>query len=107
MKRKWNIIFFYCITTSVWANTNHILTTEELLRLAAKNSQSISQAQLEVLVKQKEIDVAKARYFPILRAEAIDSAGFPGSSNWLGIEGLVGSPYRSGPTAGVVTKQLI
>ncbi|CAM2939194.1 type I secretion outer membrane protein, TolC family [Legionella steigerwaltii] len=107
MKRIWNIIFFCCITASVWANTKHILTTEELLRLAERNSQSITQAQLDVIVKQKEIDVAKARYFPVLRAEALDSAGFPGSSAWLGTEGLVGSPYRSGPTAGVVTKQLI
>ncbi|WP_231294609.1 TolC family protein [Fluoribacter dumoffii] len=84
-----------------------MLTTEELLRLSEKNSQSINQAQLDVLVKVKEIEVAKAHYFPILRAEALESTGFPGSSNWLGIEGLVGSPYRSGPTAGVVAKQLI
>lgn len=107
MKRILIIIFLNCIGMPVWANVKHILTTDELLRLSKKNSQSISQAQLEVLVRQKEIDVAKARYYPILRAEAIDSAGFPGSSAWLGIEGLVGSPYRSGPTAGVVTKQLI
>lgn len=83
------------------------MSTEELLRLAAKNSQSITQAQLKVLVTKKDIDVAKAPYFPILNAEAMDSAGFPGSSAWIGEEGLIGSPFRSGIAGGVVAKQLV
>ena len=83
------------------------MTTDELLHLAEKNSQSIIEAQAKVFVRQKEIDIAKAPYYPILNMEALDSAGFPGSSEWLDIEGLVGSPFCKGPTAGLVAKQLI
>lgn len=85
----------------------HALDVHELLRLAEKNSHSIKEAQFNVLVAQKEIELAKAAYFPVVRAEAIDSTGFPGSSSWLGVEGLMGSPYRSGLSGGLVAKQMV
>lgn len=85
----------------------HTLGIHEILRLAEKNSYSIKEAQFNILVAQKEIELAKAAYFPVLRAEAIDSTGFPASSSWLGVQGLMGSPYRSGLSGGLVAKQTV
>ncbi len=101
------IIMLYFMSHGVFAHPRHIMSTDELLHLAEKNSQSITTSQLNVIVKQKAIDIAKARLYPVLNAEAMDSVGFPGSSAWLGVEGLVGSPYRSGATGGVVARQLL
>jgi len=89
------------------ASPLHIMSTDDLLSLTEKNSQSITQARLDELVAQRQIDIARAPYFPILNAEVIDSVGFPGSSGWIGEEGLVGSPFRSGIAGGLVAQQLI
>ncbi len=37
-----------------------------------------------------------------LGGRAVDSWGFPGSSGYLGIGGLMGSPFRSGEAGGLV-----
>ena len=101
------IIVLNCLCTLAFANTKLVMSTVELLHLAEVNSQSITAAEFNVLVRQKEIDIAKARLYPVFNAEGLDSTGFPGSSAWLGIEGLVSSPYRAGATGGVVARQLL
>jgi outer membrane protein len=101
------LLVLSCIHASVWADKKPIMSTDELLYLAEKNSQSIIQSQLNVLVAEKEIDIAKAPLQPNIIAEAIDSAGFAGSSGWIGEQGLVGSPFRSGITGGFALRQLI
>lgn len=89
------------------ANTNTVSEINELLQLAEDNSFAISAAQYHELAAKRGIIIAKSGYFPTLNFEAIDTKGFPGSSGWIGVEGLMGSPFRKGFSEGLVAKQTI
>lgn len=75
--------------------------------LAEKNSRYMSEVELQKIAAEKKINVEKAAYYPTLDAQAIGPAGFPGSTNAVGVGGLMGSPYRDGPAAGLLAQQLI
>lgn len=100
------IIFVMVYSTNLLASGNAI-SIDEVMRLAEKNSPRLTAARFHEIAAKKSIDVAKANYFPTLNAEAIDSTGFPGSSGAIGVNGLMGSPYRSGFSIGLVAEQTI
>lgn len=83
------------------------ITIEQALQRAEVNSYALTVSQYQKLAAKKAIIIAKAGYFPVLNFEAIDSWGFPGSSGWIGVEGLMGSPYRKELSGGVVAKQTL
>jgi len=56
---------------------------------------------------ESAVDIAKSGYYPKVEAQAIDSTGFEGSTSYLGVGGLMGSPFRSGLGAGVVVTQTL
>lgn len=85
----------------------NVISVDEILKLAEQNSYAISASQYQALAAKKGIIIAKAGYFPIVNFEAIDTKGFPGSNNWLDVDGLMGSPFRKNLSAGVVAKQII
>jgi outer membrane protein TolC len=75
--------------------------------MAERHSPSLSAAIFNEIAARKSICIALAAYSPIINAEVLDSAGFPGSNDGIGIEGLMGSPFRKGPAGGVVAKQVL
>ena len=77
------------------------LSIPEALRLAEQTSPDLKAALARERVSEGNIGILKSFYYPTFNAEAIDSFGFPGSSSALGVSGLMGSPFRSGPAVGV------
>jgi outer membrane protein TolC len=101
------MIFILFFIPSLNANQERIISIEEILNLAEQNSYAMSAAQYQELAAKKAIIIAKAGYFPVVNLEAIDSFGFPGSSGWIGVEGLMGSPFRKELSGGLVAKQIL
>lgn len=93
--------------TVMAAGSRKAISIDEVLRLAAINSPRLTAAQFREIAAAKSVDIARATYFPTLSAEAIDSTGFAGSSGLIGVGGLMGSPYRSGASGGLVAEQTI
>ncbi len=89
------------------AQQSKAVSIEEILSLAEQNSYAIAASHYQELAAKKGIIIAKAGYFPVLNFEAIDSWGFPGSSSWTGVEGLMGSPFRKDLAGGLVAKQIV
>jgi outer membrane protein len=96
--------------TSILAmSAEALLSVDYAMSMAERNSPSLSAAQLNEMAAKKSIDIARSAYYPIINAETIDSAGFPGSnqSHVLDVIGLMGSPFRKGLAGGVVAKQIV
>jgi|GEM_PF-6046538 len=53
------------------------------------------------------VSSARGKYFPHVSLAGIDSTGFPSSTGQLGVGGLMGSAFRSGPAGGVIVQQTI
>jgi outer membrane protein len=100
------LILYLYLSISI-AKEARPLSLDEAMHLAEINSPSLSAAEFNEIAAKKSIDIARAAYYPTINAEAIDSVGFPGSSNVLGIEGLMGSPFRKGVAGGIVAQQII
>jgi outer membrane protein TolC len=77
------------------------ITVPEALHLAEENSPELKAAVDRERAAEADITILKSYYYPRFDLEAIDSYGFPGSSRDLGISGLMSSPFRSGPAAGM------
>jgi outer membrane protein len=77
------------------------LSVAQVLRMAEVSSPDLKAAVERESAAEQNIRVFKSYYYPTFNAEAITSFGFPGSSRDLGISGLMGSPYRSGPAGGM------
>ena len=92
---------------NAWSADKRPISIDDVLQLSEVNSPSLSASRFHELAARKSIDIARANYFPTLNAEAIDSTGFSGSSGLLGVGGLMGSPYRSGISGGLVAQQTI
>lgn len=84
------------------AHAAHDLTLAEVLTQAEKISPQLNASRLQEKAAHEGVGVAKSAYAPVINAESLDSWGYPGSSSALGIGGLMGSPYRSGVTVGLV-----
>jgi len=77
------------------------LSVAQVLRMAEAASPDLKAAVERERAAEQNVRVFQSFYYPTFSAEAIDSYGFPGSSRDLGISGLMGSPYRSGPAGGM------
>ncbi|HVO32722.1 MAG TPA: TolC family protein [Elusimicrobiota bacterium] len=77
------------------------LSLPQMLRMAEDASPDLKAALDRERAAADNIRIFQSFYYPTFDVEAIESFGFPGSSRDLGISGLMGSPYRSGPAAGV------
>ncbi len=108
MPKNMSVLFIILImlnATNVYAQK--VILIEEVLQKAEDNSSALSVSEYQKLVAKKAIIIARAGYFPILNLEAIDSWGFPGSSSWIDVKGLMGSPYRKELAGGLVAKQTL
>src|SRR5258708_1457090 len=77
------------------------LSYEKAVELALHYNPRIRAAEARIEESRQDIRTARASAYPRLTLSAIDSDGLGGSSSALGITGLVNSPYRKGPAAGV------
>lgn len=105
MKRFRRFLFVaaaVCFAAAPPARAAHELTLAEVLTQAEKVSPQLNSARLKEKAAHEGVGAAKSAYSPTINAEGIDSWGFPGSSGAMGIEGLMGSPYRSGAAGGLV-----
>jgi outer membrane protein len=106
IRSLFNLTLLYGLNNIASADVKEVSLNEILSQVEAKDP-SIASANYREKAAQENIGVSKSNYLPTLSIEAIDSAGFPGSSSMAGVGGLMGSPYRSGLAAGVVGKQTI
>src|SRR5579862_2839064 len=110
MKRLIACVSFLMMSPGVWAQAQQAasaapaipeISVAQALRAAEAASPDLKAAIQREQAAEENIRIFKSLYYPSLNAEAIDSFGFPGSSRDLGISGLMGSPYRKGPAAGM------
>ena len=80
------------------------LTVKEAVQAAESFSPSLKASRQREVQAQNAVAVLKAGYYPTLDAQAVQGYGMPGSNGALGIGGLMGSPFRSGPAAGIVSR---
>jgi outer membrane protein TolC len=79
----------------------------EVLDLAEKTDPTIRARKAGESAAAAQIGVARSGYLPTASFQALDTTGFPASTGYLGLGGLVGSPFRSGAAAGVVGQETI
>ena len=75
-----------------------------LLHLATAASPDLKASEERTNQADATVEILKSPNYPNLELQGIQSYGFPGSTSALGISGLMGSPYRSGPAIGFVSK---
>ena len=102
MKTKRALILMAVLSLPAFSAAPRELTISESLRLAEQTSPDLKAALQRKHVSEQNISILKSVYYPTFDAQAIDSYGFPGSSGYLGIGGLMGSPFRSGPAVGMI-----
>ena len=90
------------VSAAVDASGARELSLTEALGRAEQHSPRLKAARLQEEAAHAGVGAAESGYAPSLAAEGVDSWGFPGSSGALGVGGLMGSPYRSGASAGLV-----
>jgi outer membrane protein len=98
-----SVVGCYCLSQAALAKQD--LTLKEVLNLTTRNHPALEAAKFRELSSEKGIEKAQSAYYPKLSAMAIASQGFPSSSGALGIGGLMASPYRKGPAAGLLLEQ--
>ena len=94
----WLCLLAFLVSGTARAETSLVAITFA----AEKASNLLTATQSQEKVAESAVAVAKGDYLPHLEADFADTGGFPGSSSSMGIGGLVGSPYRSGPGAGLI-----
>ena len=105
MKKK--LVFSYLMFLSLNQAISKELSLQDVIQMSNQVNPSLKAAASHVEAAKKSIDIAKSAYYPTLDLEAIDSTGFSGSTSALGIGGLMGSPFRSGGSIGLVSKWTI
>lgn len=83
------------------------ITLRQALDQAQNYSPDLKASQSREVEAVSSAGIAQSYYYPSIEAQAIDSTGFPGSTGYLGIGGLMGSPFRSGLGAGVVMTETL
>jgi outer membrane protein len=86
------------------ADDSPTLLIMDILRRAENTSPELKAAVERENQARETIKIFQSAYYPDLNLEGIDSTGFPGSTSALGVQGIMGSPFRKGPAAGVVSK---
>lgn len=77
------------------------LTIEEAFEIARKNNPHLTALQARIESAKAGIILARSSAFPRITASAMQSKGLGGSSSAIGITGLVNSPFRKDPAAGI------
>jgi len=102
------LITYLIILRPVWSNETREISLDEVLHLAEINSPRLTASEFQEIAAEKGVEIARSKYFPTLKLDSIYDNGLPGSSgSALDIQGMMASPYRSGPSVGVVAKQLV
>ncbi len=83
------------------------LSLGEALAAAETYSPRLDAGRLLEQAAHEGVRAAQSYYYPSIAADAVDSWGFPGSSGYLGLGGPMGSPFRSGPAAGLTARQTL
>lgn len=91
------------LSSPVWAQTS----LSDYLKAAWKQGPVSASETHKNDESEQFINSARGKYFPHVSLAGIDSAGFPSSNGQLGVGGLMGSAFRSGPAGGVIVKQTI
>ncbi|HVA65817.1 MAG TPA: TolC family protein [Elusimicrobiota bacterium] len=79
----------------------------EVLAAAERASPQLKAAAAQEARARDAIEIGKSSYYPTLDAEAVQSYGFPGSNGGLGLGGIMSSPFRSGPSGGLVSRMTL
>lgn len=116
MKNKKSIFFLLVtlvhplVTIASTCNPIHKpfqLSLRKVLILSTSHSYAITASQLQNIVAEKDVAIARANCYPTLDFQGIDSGGFPGSNGQLGIGGMMGSPFRKELGVGFVAQQIV
>lgn len=83
------------------------VAVEDVLVAAERASPQLKAAAAREARARDAIELGKSDYYPTLDAEAVQSYGFPGSNIGLGLGGIMSSPFRSGPTGGLVSRMTL
>lgn len=83
------------------------LDLDTVTRAAESANHTLGAAKAQERAAASQISASEGNFLPHIEANAIDTSGFPGSSGALGITGVAGSPYRSGPAAGLLASAII
>lgn len=98
------ILAGFSLVFSTQALAANELSLQDAFTSLEKTSPALQALKFRAKASEAGVSVAKAGYLPSLSFEAIDSTGFASSSSYLGIGGLMGSPFRSGYAYGLVAK---
>ncbi|HQY65515.1 MAG TPA: TolC family protein, partial [Polyangiaceae bacterium] len=77
------------------------LTIEDATRLAQERSPRRQEAQALVEGARAAVSVARSGYLPDANLAAVATAGFGGSTQQLGVRGIINSPYTQHFGAGI------
>ncbi|HEX4049082.1 MAG TPA: TolC family protein, partial [Elusimicrobiota bacterium] len=81
------------------------LTLREALAAVEKEDPRIKAAEERQVQASDSVSIAESSYYPTVSFGAVQTYGFPGSSGGaLQMQGLLSSPYRSGPAAGLFSQ---
>src|SRR3954470_12717388 len=83
------------------------LSLSDALRAAVQASPRVSAGRARAAAAESATGAARSSYYPQVDLYATESTGFPGSTRGLSLDGLVGSPYRSGAAAGVSARMTL
>ncbi len=100
-------VFIFSFISTCNADDNkpsHEINILTLLHLATAASPDLKASEERTNQADATVEILKSPYYPNLELQGIQSYGFPGSTSALGIGGLMGSPYRSGPAIGFLSK---
>lgn len=103
MPKTRHLIALFLLTafSSVPQSLGAELSLRDLFYQVEKTDPAFSAASARKTQAEEAVNISQAGYYPKIDIEAIESAGFPGSTSLLGIGGLMGSPYRSGIGYGI------
>lgn len=80
------------------------LSVREALQAAERFSPEVRAALAAEDKAQDDVGVRESGLYPTLEAQAVQSYGFAGSNGALGLGGIMSSPFRKGPTGGLVSR---
>jgi outer membrane protein TolC len=79
----------------------------EFLRTAWEKGPLVRGEALQNEASNQFVSAARGKWLPHVSLDAVDSTGFAAANSGLQVEGLMGSPFRSGLAGGVVVEQTI
>lgn len=80
------------------------LSLQDVLVSADRFSPEVRAALAAEDKAKADVGVRESGLYPTLEAQGVQSYGFPGSNGALGLGGIMSSPFRKGPTGGLVSR---